>query len=352
MKPSYVDELGLLAASYTWAAREDISPIAELLDIVVSGTALYIGSGGALAVSALASALHVARTGRLATHATPLAVSGGPLRHSTAVVLFSARAGHPDVVLAARAAVRQGCDPVGLVTHRRVDEIPSSLTSQPIRIVSYAAPFTRDGFLATNTVLTMSTLLVRWYARRTFSLPDQLRPQLSRDGRSMTKNCLVLVGPGTQAAGIDLETRLSETGLAAAQLVDYRNFAHGRHYGLSRNQDRTTVVAFIAPEYVDLANDTLSHLPNEVPVMRIETDQAWPFGVLELLVGSMQLIGRVSDAAGLDPARPCVPAFGRALYQMSSQSKISGMASDPIARKLIALGTPASTEIRDHYQGG
>ena len=350
MKPSYVDELGLLASSYAWAAREDISPLAELLDIVVSGTALYIGSGGALAVSALASALHVAKTGRLATHATPLAVSGGPLRHSTAAVLFSARAGHPDVALAARAAVRQGCDPVGLVTHRRVDEIPSSLASQPITIVSYAAPFARDGFLATNTVLTMSTLLVRWYVRRAFSLPDQLRPQISRDGRSMTQNCLVLVGPGAEAAGIDLETRLSETGLAAAQLVDYRNFAHGRHYGLSRNQDRTTIVAFIAPEYADLANATLAQLPNEVPVIRIETAQAWPFGVLELLVGSMQLIGQVSDAARLDPARPGVPAFGRALYRLNSQSKISMVAPDPVARKLIALGAPASTAIRNRYQ--
>jgi hypothetical protein len=106
MKPSYVDELGLLASSYAWAAREDISPLADLLDIVVSGTALYIGSGGALAVSALASALHVAKTGRLAAHGTPLAVSGGPLRHSTAAIHFSARAGHPDVVLAACAAVR------------------------------------------------------------------------------------------------------------------------------------------------------------------------------------------------------------------------------------------------------
>src|SRR5215470_16063000 len=91
MKPSYVDELGLLASSYDWASREDISPLTQLLDSVASGTALYIGSGGALAVSALASALHVAKTGQLAIHATPLAVSGGPLRHSTAAVLFSAR---------------------------------------------------------------------------------------------------------------------------------------------------------------------------------------------------------------------------------------------------------------------
>jgi hydroxymethylpyrimidine pyrophosphatase-like HAD family hydrolase len=167
----------------------------------------------------------------------------------------------------------------------------------------------------------------------------------------MTQNCLVLVGPGTEAAGIDLETRLSETGLAAAQLVDYRNFAHGRHYGLSRNQDRTTVVAFIAPEYADLANATLAKLPNEVPVIRIETDQAWPFGVLELLVGSMQLIGQVSGAAKLDPARPRVPEFGRALYHLNSQRKISIVPPDPVARKLIALGAPASTTIRDRYQG-
>jgi len=351
MKPNYGDELELLAASYDWATREDISPIAELLDVVVSGTALYISSGGALAVSALASALHVAKTGRLATYATPLAVSGGPLRYSTAAILFSARAGHPDVALAARTAVRQGCDPVGLVTHRRVDEIPSSLASQPITIVSYAAPFTRDGFLATNTVLTMSTLLVRWYARRAFSLPDQLRPQISRDGRSMTQNCLVLVGPGTEAAGIDLETRLSETGLAAAQLVDYRNFAHGRHYGLFRHQDRTTVVAFIAPEYAALADDTLKQLPQEVQVIRIETVQAWPVSVLDLLVGSMQLVGQISAAANFDPARPRVPEFGRALYRLNSQSKISIKASDPIARKLIALGTPASIAIRARYQG-
>jgi hypothetical protein len=41
MKPSYVDELGLLASSYAWASREDISPLTQLLD-VASGATLYI----------------------------------------------------------------------------------------------------------------------------------------------------------------------------------------------------------------------------------------------------------------------------------------------------------------------
>ena len=60
---------------YTWAAYDDISPVAVRLDVVVSGTAPYIGSGSALAVSTLASAVHVAKTGRLATY--------GQLGHTT-----------------------------------------------------------------------------------------------------------------------------------------------------------------------------------------------------------------------------------------------------------------------------
>jgi hypothetical protein len=75
----------------------------------------------------------------------------------------------------------------------------------------------------------------------------------------------------------------------------------------------------------------------------------WPVSALELLVGSMQLIGHISEAAKLNPARPHVPGFGRALYHLNSQSKISMTVPDPIARKLIALGAPASTAIRDRY---
>jgi hypothetical protein len=45
-----------------------------------------------------------------------------------------------------------------------------------------------------------------------------------------------------------------------------------------------------------------------------------------------------------------VPEFGRALYRLNSQSKISMVAPDPVARKLVALGAPASSEIRHRYQ--
>ena len=48
---------------------------------------------------------------------------------------------------------------------------------------------------------------------------------------------------GTWAAATDLETRLVETGLATVQKTDFRNFAHGRHLGLSRMAGRVSVIA-------------------------------------------------------------------------------------------------------------
>src|SRR5215471_6541039 len=59
--------------------------------------------------------------------------------------------------------------------------------------------------------------------------------------------CLVLHGPGQATAAIDLEARLAETGLASVQITDYRNLAHGRHYGLSKTASDQVVIALIAP---------------------------------------------------------------------------------------------------------
>ena len=47
---------------------------------------------------------------------------------------------------------------------------------------------------------------------------------------------------------VDTESRMSESGLRNVQDTDVRNFAHGRHQWIVRNQTSTGVVAFEAPE--------------------------------------------------------------------------------------------------------
>ena len=80
---------------------------------------------------------------------------------------------------------------------------------------------------------------------------------------------LVLHPPALAAVAADLKTRASEIGLAAVQVTDYRNFAHGRHTGLERTLDRTTIVAISDADSASLADATLGVLPARARVVRL-----------------------------------------------------------------------------------
>src|SRR4051794_37066118 len=161
-------------------------------------------------------------------------------------------------------------------------------------------------------------------------------PHLRGDGaRPLRDNTVILHGPATLCVAIDLETRLSETGLSSCQVTDYRNFAHGRHTGLARRLGNTTIVALISPEVAELASATLQTLPPDADVIRLETRMTWPVSALDLLVASMKLVAATAEGTDLDPSRPSVPAFGRRLYHLSSRRYLRAPVS-AVDRKLVA----------------
>ena len=165
----------------------------------------------------------------------------------------------------------------------------------------------------------------------------------------MRRQCVILGAPGYRAVTTDLEARLSETGVAQAQVTDYRNFAHGRHLGVSRNLDDATVIALVAPPHQALAEATLERLPPGLDVVRLESSLPWPFSTLDLLVGSMYLVGAAASAQALDPGRPKVPSFGRELYNLPSRGLVEQGATGPVARKLAALRMSPSDDVADAY---
>src|SRR5208282_6622887 len=130
----------------------------------------------------------------------------------------------------------------------------------------FPTPVRKDGFLATNSLLATTVLLIRAY-EHIFSVspslpptlsqlldPDQSRPQFVTqleqgflplcERRTIT----VLHGHTTQPAAVDIESRFTEAALANVQLADYRNFAHGRHHWLARMADDTSVLILSSPE--------------------------------------------------------------------------------------------------------
>ena len=332
VKRSYSDEIEGLPTVYAAARAVRESDVSSLRADLTGGSAVFVGAGGTVAVAKLGAELHERFSGSIARVATPLEFASQPAPATATVVLISARARHPDTAAAAAAALAAGNHKILLLTQRAKEDLSGSLAHKLIAHHHVPAPCGNDGFLATGSLLATAVLLARAYAGSD-SLPDQLPSFDEKISLNVRSRLLVLSAPGLSAPATDLETRFNETGLADVEVTDYRNFAHGRHYGLSRRMDATSLIALSSDDSADIAHKTLRTLPNETQIIRLDSSLSWPGSALDLLVKSAKLIQQRALIAGVDPANPSVPAFGRRLYHLTMPPKRPRIET-PIQRKL------------------
>ena len=181
-----------------------------------------------------------------------------------------------------------------------------------------APPTGRDGFLATNTLVSSMVWLLRSH-RDTYP-PRYAVPSFSELGSESAicaepfrnvSTVIVLYDYWGKAAAVDAESKLAEGGLANVQLVDYRNFAHGRHNWIRKNGDTTGMLAFVTPQCRTLAESTLELVPSHVPVVKICSRFFGPAASIDLVVQGMRLVWLVGTLTGTDPGRPKVVDYGR-----------------------------------------
>ena len=134
---------------------------------------------------------------------------------------------------------------------------------------------------------------------------------------------MVLHGHVTQAAAIDLESKLTEAALGQVQLADYRNFAHGRHHWFAKHGESSAIISLASQEDLRVAEKTLSLLPKDIPVAKFEVGGGVP-GCLQAVALSIHITGLAGKARGIDPGRPSVPAFGRKLYHLNGAYRGKG----------------------------
>jgi hypothetical protein len=341
---TYDAELRALAATYRTSRRFRNSAL-QLAANIGSRPAVYVGSGGAYAVARFAADVHMARTGSLAAAVTPLLLARQHPLRETAAVIISSRAAHPDVALALGLARDSLMDPVILLTTRTAEEVSHLAAARQVHSMRVGGP--SEGFLATRSVLSFATAFAATVAD---SLPEHLPLLEWAPSRVETKaRTLVLYGSRQGAVASDFEARLSETGISACQLADYRNFAHGRHFGLATNLVDTLVVAFVDDLDRPLADVTLAALPTSTAIVRVDTTLPWPASTLDLLVGSMRLTAAMATLSGVEVLRPSVPPFGRRLYRLSSRHRLRTPTVSPVDRKLLVLGAPKSSLLQRQY---
>lgn len=367
----YEVELAELDATYAWCVAAPIDALADSVARIGPRDALFVGSGGSLTSAHFATLLHGRFTGQPAQTLTPYELAAiDRVLTDTAVVICSAGGSNPDVIAAARAAIRRAPAQLAALTTRCASPLETELHAAGWPTChAFATPTKKDGFLATNSLLATIVLLARAYERFACpitSLPatldELLHPGETRrgfverlrsdaDAALARKTLIVLHGTTTKPAAMDVESRFTEAALAAVQPADYRNFAHGRHHWLARHGTSSGVIAF-ATAGDDVARKTLALLPTAIPRHEVVVNPGVP-GALAAVCHSLFLAFIAGKAKGIDPGRPHVPAFGRRLYHLRAMPGANDR--DPArARRNLAIerktGLPvAALEARGEF---
>ena len=348
-------ELLRLDATYEWAMRQDVGPLSTFLRASLNTPVCFVGSGGSFSVATFAAYLHEQFTTQVAQANTPLEFSAHPQVRTGGVFIMSAGGKNHDIILAFRHAVER--DVKHLAVACFAPDSPLAALSRKVwatELFCHELPTGRDGFLATNSLLAFFTLVARAYTEAGLTaatLPQRastLRRSLGWSDGKLTqalsrRYAIVLFGPHTRAAAVDLESKLSEAALSAVQLVDFRNFAHGRHHWIAKHADDTGLIAFVSPDVRSIADRTFSAIGHRIPIARIDLSDSRLTANISALFATFEATRISGNLRGFDPGRPGVPEFGRRIYNLRSPLAVTAIGGNPSLRLVASrkLGTAA-----------
>lgn len=336
MARPYAFEMTRLAETLAWAGSVDIEPLRRAVRTASASPLRAVGSGGSLTVAHALASFHQRFTGRLASVATPLEAREERLDPATTTWLLSAGGGNVDVLAAAESLILTEPRQIGVLCGKPGSPLADLCLAHPfVDLLLYQPPTGKDGFLATNSLLGFTALLLRAYATE-FGDADEwpgvmsaVEPLLREDSNEVAhwagsttplwvrSTTLVLFGPASRIGALDLESKFTEAALGNLQLADFRNFAHGRHHWLAKRGEESSILAIVSDTDRKLADRTLALIPNGIPVACLELPGGPSATAISSLIAALRVTGWAGSARGIDPGRPGVPEFGRKLYNLA-----------------------------------
>lgn len=338
MARPYREEMSALSQTFAWAATANLERLRQAVRVAGESPLRAIGSGGSLTAAHALAALHQRYTGHLSAATTPLTAIAEPVDTNTASWLLSSGGSNVDIIEAAKSLILAEPRQLGILCAREASRLVELGQNHPfVEVLVYPPPVRRDGFLATNSLLGFITLLTRAYALEYHAdidwleAVDSVKPLLSDDAPTLEAweqatvplwarpTTLVLHGPSTKVAAIDLESKFTEAAIGHLQFADYRNFAHGRHHWLAKRSEASAVLALVTDADRSLAEHTLGLIPKHVPQAHIALGGGPSAAALGSLVAALRITEWAGFRRGIDPGRPGVPQFGRKLYHLRSR---------------------------------
>lgn len=346
MGKDFERELQNLDLIYQGAFAGNIEVLTDFLQKYIHLPFLGVGSGGSLSVAHIFEYL-CAKSGGIAKSLTPIELTlFSKQMREMAVLLFTAGGRNKDSIHAYQ--YLSELEPEGLLTCCMCAGAPiKQLQRNNLHndYFEYRMPVPKDGYLAVESLVSSMALLCRAFEGLTgsgfFSLPETVSwgshgPGPEQMESILAKETLIVLHGGiTTPAAIDLESKFSEVSLGNIQLVDFRNFAHGRHYWLSDRRDRTAIVSMAGTSMEKIADKTLGLLPQDIPVIRFDVGDATVDGLFASFDFVFQLVLQAGLLRGINPGKPKVADFGKKLYHLSynicNQEEMKTRRKDPVA---------------------
>ncbi len=376
MGKPFIRELHQLEATYSAALSINTTSLNSILSDSMRYPLVAVGSGGSLSAAYFACLLHQKLAGKLAKASTPfeilsLLAETGSRRCliDSSVLCLSAGGSNTDINRAWRALIDAEPRHLAAVCARKGSALAKIGNNfEYVRMFDFELPSGKDGFLATNSLISFLVLIARSYYQLldnasvlpltlwkllgnyndlNSALNDlryKLGPFLERD------HLVVLHGVGTEAAACDIESKFTEAALGSVQLSDFRNFAHGRHHWLAKRGNTSAVIALAGDSDLTLAKGTVSLIPSSVPstVFHFPGDPA-PSAIAAIVTGFF-ITALAGEMKGIDPGRPGVPFFGRQIFRlgMGALGGSTKREKAPILRKAAVCPHFSSELVKAH----
>lgn len=331
MGKPFARELEHLPSTIKWASTQDVTELRTFMVNTPNVPLLCIGSGGSSSACYFASILYRDFCG-VAVAITPLM-----LQQMNAITLtlskqlyISASGNNKDIIQAFKkgSSFNESCS-ASLCTSTR-NKLESQALSKPNhQLFHYNSPIGKDGFLATNSLVAFFVFLIKAFddSSNFINVIEDFKFSNLYEHKNISSfqninNFIVIYGKWGEPIAVDIESKLSEAGLAASMICDFRNFGHGRHNWFDKRRENSCLIAILTKEDELLANKTIENLPKDIPIVFIRSPYEKYMASLDLLIKSFFFVEMLGQNKGIDPGRPGIPEYGSVLYNLSYQKLI------------------------------
>ena len=329
MGKPFKGELEILPSTVKWAEKQDVTALRSFFSVNAGIPMICIGSGGSYSAASYAAMLYKQMCG-LSVAMTPLAfdTSSEAIIRDSKLLYFSASGRNKDFLIAFQRGLEIGRGDMAGVCLRQSpkwDEVISKYNSD-FEKYTFPIPSVKDGFLATNSLVAFFVLMYRCFfdAKPSKYIKNEIGYTLNHPmDLSSIDNFIVLYSNLSEPVAVDLESKFSEAALGSVLMADYRNFGHGRHQWFDKKGKDSCIVALVNDNDRSLSEKTLSKMPEDVNVVRIESKLRTPLATIDLLVKSFQFVAAIGEKRGIDPGRPGVPDYGTELYHLNYAKMLS-----------------------------